>query len=55
VNDVARCIQDAGLQPFPDQPQQSPVIDPHTPHGLEPGMVQVVNEAWLFAKFEASG
>ena len=39
-------LQNPCLQPFPDQPQKGPVVNPHSQHVQQPRMVQMVEEAF---------
>jgi hypothetical protein len=46
MDDVSIRLQDTGLQPFPDQVEQGPVLDAQAQHVQQPGMVNVVEEAF---------
>lgn len=46
MNDVTVGLQDAGLQPLPDQVQECPVIDAQTQHLQQPVVAHVVEEAF---------
>ena len=63
MDNLTICVQNPGIQPFPDQVEEGPVIDTLIEHPHYPVMVHVIEEAFyicfnnitMFTKLKIGG